>query len=199
MKTMKGIQHKFKLKDDKIAEPESYLGTGLSKMVTANGRECWSMSPQKYCKAAVLNVEQILNKEGKRLPTKCKMPLKIGYRPELDVSQELKADGLQYYMELIGVLRWAVEIVLVDILYEMSIMSTHLALPRVGHLEQLFHVFGYLKEKPKRKIAFDPDYPFIDDRRFKKHDWYDFYRDAKEEIPGGIPTPRGNVVTTHCF
>ena len=138
------------------------------------------MSPEKYCKAAVLNVEQKLNEEGKRLPTKCKTPLKRGYCPELDVSQELKSDGVQYYMKLIGVLRWAVEIGKVDILYETSIMSTHLALPRVGHLEQLFHVFGYLKEKPKRNIAFDPDHPFIDDRRFKKHDWYDFYRDAKE-------------------
>ena len=56
MKTMKGIQHKFKLKDDNIAGPENYLGNGLSKMVTANGRKCWSMLPEKYCKAAVLNV-----------------------------------------------------------------------------------------------------------------------------------------------
>ena len=78
-------------------------------------------------------------------------------------------------------------------------MSTHLALPRVRHLEQLFHVFGYLKENPKRRIVFDPDHPFIDDRRFKKHNWYDFYRDAKEAIPGGMPPPRGNGVTTHCF
>ena len=106
--------------------------------------------------------------------TKCKMPLKSGYCPELDVSQELKADGVQYYMELIGVLRWAVEIGRVYILYETSIMSTHLALPRVGHLEQLFHVFGNLKEKPKRKITFDPDHLFIDDRQLKKHNWYDF-------------------------
>ena len=47
IKTMKRIQHKFKLKDDKIAEPENYFGTGLSKMVTANGREFWSISPEK--------------------------------------------------------------------------------------------------------------------------------------------------------
>ena len=145
MKTMKGIQHKFKLKDDKIAEPENYLGTGLSKMVTSNVRTCCSMSPEKYCKAAVLNVELKLSEEGKRLPTKFKTPLKIGYFPDLDVSQELKEDGVQYYMDLIGVLRWVVEIRRVDILYETSIMSTHLELPRVGHLEQLFHVFGYLK------------------------------------------------------
>ena len=102
-------------------------------------------------------------------------------------------------MELIGVLRWAVEIGRVDILYETSIILTHLALPRVRHLEQLFHVFGYLKENPKWKIAFDPDNPFIDDRRFKKHDWYDFYCYTKEAIPGDMPPPRENGVTTHCF
>ena len=105
MKTTKGIHHKFRLKDDKIVEPENYLGNVLSKMITANGRKCWSMTQEKYCKADVLKVEHKLNKEGKRLTTKCKTPLKSGYHPELDVSQELKADGVQYYMELIGVLR----------------------------------------------------------------------------------------------
>ena len=78
-------------------------------------------------------------------------------------------------------------------------MSTYLALPKVGHLEQLFHVFGYLKEKPKQKIAFDLYHLLIDERRFKKHDWYDFYRDAMEAILGDMPPPRGNGVTTHCF
>ena len=77
-------------------------------------------------------------------------------------------------------------------------MSTHFALPRVGHLEQLSHV-RYLKEKPKRKIAFDLDNPFIDERRFKKHDRYDFYRDAKEAILGDMSPSRGNGVTTHYF
>jgi hypothetical protein len=43
MKTMNGIQRSFKLKDDKIEEPDTYLGAGLSKMTTANGTVCWSM------------------------------------------------------------------------------------------------------------------------------------------------------------
>ena len=102
-------------------------------------------------------------------------------------------------MELIGVLRWEFEIRRVDILYETSIMSTHFALPRVGHLEQLFHVFGYLKEKLKWKSALDPDHLFIDERWFKKHDWYDFYLNAEKAILGDMPPPRGNGVTTHCF
>ena len=33
MKTMKGIQRTFKLKDDKIDEPEYYLGATLEKMI----------------------------------------------------------------------------------------------------------------------------------------------------------------------
>ena len=78
-------------------------------------------------------------------------------------------------------------------------MSTHLAMPRIGHLRELLHIFGYLKQRPKRKLAFDPDHPMIDERRFKQYDWYDFYRDAKEAVPGDMPLPRGNAATTHCF
>jgi len=199
MATMKEIQTVFKLKDDKIEEPTDYLGAVLGKMTLGDGRECWSMSSEKYCKAAVKNIEEKLAKSGKRLPTRCGTPLKHGYKPELDTSPELKADGLQYYQELIGVLRWAVELGRVDLLLETAIMSTHLAMPRIGHLEQVIHIFGYLREHPKRKLVFDPAHPDIDERRFKEHNWQDFYRDAKEAIPGDMPTPRGNYMSTHCF
>ena len=64
MKTMKGIQRSFKLKDDKIEDPDTYLGAGLSKMTTANGTVCWSISSKAYCKAAVKNVEQKLSEDG---------------------------------------------------------------------------------------------------------------------------------------
>ena len=124
------------------------------------------MSSDKYCKAAVDNVEKMLAEKGKRLPNKCVTPLKSGYRPEEDVSQELGADGLQAYQELIGVLRWAVEIGRVDILLETSMMSTHLALPRLGHLDQVFHIFGYLKERSKKKLALYPNHPVIDEKKF---------------------------------
>ena len=117
------------------------------------------MSAADYCKAAVENVEVRLAKTGEALPRKCNTPLASSYVPELDTTPELKADGLHYYQELIGVLRWAVEIGRVDILLEVSEMSTFLACPRIGHLQALFHVFGYLKDHLKRKLAFDPDHP----------------------------------------
>ncbi|KAL7507733.1 hypothetical protein ACHAWX_000699 [Stephanocyclus meneghinianus] len=78
-------------------------------------------------------------------------------------------------------------------------MSTFLASPCEGHLEQVIHIFGYLKAHPKRKIAFDSDHPMIDKRRFKKHDWEDFCCDAKETIPENMPEALGNPVSMHCF
>jgi hypothetical protein len=76
---MKGIQRSFKLKNDKIEEPNTYFGAGLSKMTTANGTVCWSMLLEAYCKAAVKNVEQKLSKDGKRLLSKCDTPMKLAY------------------------------------------------------------------------------------------------------------------------
>ena len=197
--TMKGIQHNFKIKNDKIEEPTMYLGAEISKIHNENNVLCWAMSSDKYCAAAVTNVSNNLEKKGLKLPSKCITPLSNGYRPELDVTAELKADGVQYYQELVGVLRWAVEIGRVDILLEVSMMSSHLALPREGHLEQVIHMFGYLKAHKKFRLLFDSDHPQISLNRFKSYDWFDFYRDAKEAIPSNMPEPRGHPMSTSAF
>ena len=196
---MKQIQANFKFKDDKMEEPDSYLGGELSKIINIDGQSCWSMSSDKYCAAMIKNVESILMKKGLRLQSKCVTPLKHGYKPELDCTGELKADGLQWYQELIGCLRWAVELGRVDILLETSLMSQHLALPREGHLEQVLHIVGYLKSHPKFRLLFDSSKPRINEKWFQEYDWFDFYRDAKESIPPNIPEPRGLEVTTSCF
>ena len=125
--------------------------------------------------------------------------MKHGFKPELDCTCELKADGLQWYQELIGSLRWAVEIGRVDILLETSNMSTHLALPREGHLEQVLHIFCYLKSHKKLRILFDSGIPKVNANWFKDYDWFDFYRDAKEAIPPNMPEARGRGVTITCF
>ena len=80
---------------------------------------------------------------------------------------------------MIGVLRWSIEIGRIDILLEVSLLSTQLACPRVGHMEQVLHIFGYLKKNPKRKIYLDPNHPVIGESRFTKFDCEDFYFGAK--------------------
>ena len=197
--TMDGIKGKFKLKNDKVEEPTFYLGATISKMLNDEGVECWAMDSDKYCEAAVKNIEEVLNKKGLRLQNKCPKPFTTGYKPEMDDTAELKADGLQWYQEIIGQLRWAVELGRVDILLEVALLSQHLALPREGHLQQALHVMGYLKEHKKMRLLFDSGYPNIDERLFKEYDWFDFYRYAEEKIPPNMPEPRGNTVALSMF
>ena len=199
MDVIDGIRKTFKLKDDKAEEPEMYLGGNISRARTANDVECWTLSSEKYVKSAVANVEEKLAKIGERLPSKCATPMSVGYHPSVDVSNELSGDGVRYFQELIGVLRWAIELGRVDILLEVSLLSTHLALPRVGHLQQVYHIFGYLKQSPRRRLFFDPEHPKISQDRFQRFDWVDFYRDAEEDIPHDAPEPRGKEVGIHCF
>ena len=96
-------------------------------------------------------------------------------------------------------LRWAVEISRVDILLEVSMMSVHLVLPRQGHLEQVIHIFGYLKVHKKLRLLFDSDHPQISSCRFKPYYWFDYYRDAKEAISPNIPEARGLSMSISIF
>ena len=111
-----------------------------------NGAKAWGFSSSRYVKASIANVEAHLNDEGRKLPSRAITPLSSNYRPELDTSEVLVGGAdLAYYQSLIGVLRWAVELGRVNICLEVSMMSSYLAMPRVGQMEELYHIFAYLK------------------------------------------------------
>ena len=196
---LSSIQLKFKLKDDKMEEPEMYLGADISKMDNKNGDECWAMLSDKYCAAMVKNVEETLAERGLQLPSKCPLLLSAGYKQELVCTAELKANGVQFYQEIVGPLQWVVEIGRVDILLDSSLMSSYLAMPREGHLEEILHIVGYLKSHKKMRLLFDPAYPKMKESWFQNYDWFDFYRDAKETIPPNMPEAGGRDVTNTCF
>ena len=82
----------------------------------------------------VNNVEETLAKKGLRLQKKSNISTKHSYRPEMDFTDELKSDGLHWYQELIGSLRWAVELGIVGIFLETAILSKHLDFSREGHI-----------------------------------------------------------------
>jgi Reverse transcriptase (RNA-dependent DNA polymerase) len=196
---MDQIQELFKFKNDEVKTPDMYLGAKLEKRLI-NGVVCWTMSSLQYVSAAIDNVEKKLQDQGRKLPTKCGTPMSHKYRPEEDISDELEGTEVTYYQELIGVLRWSVELGRVDIAMEVSMLSSHMALPRIGHLEQVLHIFGYLKQNPKKMLAFDPREPIIDENKFApKADWHDFYRDAVEMVPDDAPPPRGVGVSIYVF
>jgi hypothetical protein len=94
--------------------------------------------------------------KGEKLSYKAPTPLSSEYCPEIDTSPELNEDDSMYYCCLISVLRWFVELGCVDIYVEVFMMSSHLALSRVGHLKELFHIFAYLKAYHNTEMVFDP-------------------------------------------
>ena len=56
-----------------------------------------------------------------------------------------------------------VELGTVDICLEVSLLSSQLALPRVGHLEQVLHIFAYLKSHHTADIVLDPSDLVVDE------------------------------------
>jgi hypothetical protein len=92
-----------------------------------------------------------------------------------------------------------VEIGRVDIITDVSELSSHLALPREGHLEAVFHMFAYLKKKHNAHVVFDPMYPELDMSVFKECDWKEFYGDIKEAIPPNAPKSRGKEINLRLF
>jgi hypothetical protein len=78
-------------------------------------------------------------------------------------------------------------------------LSSHLAMPREGHLDAVFHIFAYLKIRHNSRMVFDPTYPEIDMGRFKEMDWTSFYGDIKEALPDNAPEARGKDVDLRIF
>ena len=127
----------FELKESSIGPPNIYLGGKMRKVTLDNGVEAWAFGSSQYVKAAVENVKDYLSQCGSKLPEKAKTPIWTSYRSELNVMDVLNPTDLAYYQSLIGILRWMVELGRVDICLEVSMLSSHLAMPRQGHLEQL--------------------------------------------------------------
>jgi hypothetical protein len=71
--------------------------------------------------------------------------------------------------------------------------------PREGHLEVIFHIYGYLKSHVRSTMVFEDSYIHWSDDSFTTHDWTDFYKNAKEEIPKNAPSPRGLPVQMNVF
>ena len=153
---------------------------------------------------AVDNVEEYLGKKGQKIPAKALTPLSIKYRPEVDISEELGEDEGSYYHSLIGVLRWIVKLGRFDICCELSMMSSHLTLQRERHLEEVLHMFAYLKSHANSEMVFDPSWVDFDKAFFpKKYRSYSIYAqavsDSQDELPPDMPTSRGKGMDMRVY
>jgi hypothetical protein len=195
---MDRIAQSYRLKEGSVQLPERYLGANFENWTFQDGRQLWSMSAKSYIKSAIENIEA-KDQFGHKLRTGAHRPMKADYRPEIDITPALSIPLASYYQGLIGVLRWTCELGRIDILTEVSMLSSHNALPREGHLEAVLDIFAYLKKHQSAAIVFDDDLPIIDERRFKQVDWSDIYRNVEEALPPNMPAPLGNPIEMFCF
>ena len=193
------IGKSFRLKKKSVDDPGKYLWGKFRKVKLNNGIDCWEFSSTQYVQDAVNNVEQYLKVKGKKLLKKLPATLQNNYLPQIDMTEDLVQDDAAYYHSLIGVLIWIVELGRVDINTEVSMLSSHLALPRSGHLDAVFHIFSYLKKKNNSEMVYDPTEVDFDRADFPKEDWsYSIYggEDLKEVLPRNMPRLLGGKSMT---
>jgi hypothetical protein len=118
-------------------------------------------------------------KEGRKLPKKAPTPMSSTYKPEADVSPELSQEMAYYYSYQVGGLSWNIEMWRLDITTEVSMLTAHMA-PSEGHLNSVFHVFAYLKNKHSARLIYDPSYSRIEANAFRSDkEWRAFYGEVK--------------------
>jgi hypothetical protein len=126
--------HKFKLK-----------GTGpisfhLGMDFTRDDDNTLCISPTKYIDKLVKNYEKTF---GMKPNMSVMSPLEKGDHQELETSELCTTEQIAQYQSVIGALQWIVTIGCFDIHTVMTMSGCHMA-PRVGHLNRLRCIYGYL-------------------------------------------------------
>jgi hypothetical protein len=126
-------------------------------------------------------------------------PFAGGYKPDIDESPELDPTKENFYQSHIGILRCCVDLGCIDIITEVSILSTYLCLPHEGHLEAVFQVFAYFALHHNAMAVFEPNYLSVDMGTFIKTDWKSMSVDVKDMIPSDATVPHGKEVDLSLF
>lgn len=78
-----------------------------------------------------------------------------------------------------------------DIRNAVTMLSRYNMCPREGHLIAMTRLFGYLKGHSKGQILFDTHaLPIGEVKFFDGGNWFQTYRNVKEELPPDLPTAK---------
>jgi hypothetical protein len=142
---MKLLEEFYCLKDG-YSIPDKYLGAEIKQWRFPQDYQkvVWAMSSCQCIKEAIRTVETYLQPQNKSLP-KVRQPCPSDYHPELDFTPYLQDDEISLYQSYISILYWIVELGHLDIYVHTSLLSSYMMHPRIGCMEALYHIFGYLK------------------------------------------------------
>jgi hypothetical protein len=151
------------------------------------------ISPAKYIDKLIKNSEKLF---GMKPSASVTSPLEKGDHPELDTLQLCDADQIAQYQSMIGSLQWIVTIGRFDINTVVMTMSGFRMAPRIGHLNRLWRIYGYLSKMRYASIRVrteEPDYSELPDNAYDSS--YSVNGNVKELLPTDAPEPLGNYVT----
>ena len=105
----------------------------------------------------------------------------------MDVIEPLGVESANYFQKLIGILKWFIELVRIDIHNYTHCLSVFLSQTGQADLKSNMHTLSYLKNYPHYKFIFDPGMSsklttFIEDKCQK-----DYYPGAKDKLPHNMP------------
>ena len=181
----------FKLKG--TGEVSFHLGCDFFR--DADGTLC--VGPRKYIERMESAYKTLF---GAAPSQKFQSPLEKGDHPELDESPLLDADGMAKYQSLIGTLQWCISLGRFDIATAVMTLSSFRVAPRVGHLDRLKRICGYLCKFRHACIRIRTEEPDYSDLPKKEYDWArSVYGSVRERVPRDRPTPKGKYVTTTTY
>ena len=105
-----------------------------------NGVMAWAISPSKYVNEAINNCEKWVHENMPEHKHGCRAsnPFPTDYDPDLDTTAELDEEQATYYQSQIDILIWIVELERIDIATEVSLLASHVALPKRDTYRQYF-------------------------------------------------------------
>ena len=187
------LKNKFKLKIKGDGSLEYHLGCDykMDKDGTLVAQ------PTKY-------INKIIDSFRKMFPNdnfiNSRSPLEKNDHPELDNSELCNEEQITKYMSMIGQLQWAITLGRYDILAQVMSMSRFRLAPKIGHLERMMRLFGYLAKTKHYAIRYrtkERDYSHLPTLNYE---WTrTVYGNVKEEISNDIPKPLGKKVITTTY
>jgi hypothetical protein len=179
MSIVNTLKSQYRLKEDEVGKPKTYLGAHVKQSHLPEDRTKiqWRLSAEQYIKNAIKNVENKLGETGQTLLSKkyASTPLSNKCRPELGYCPLLIGDSANYYQQLIGVLCWIMELGRIVIHIHTAMMSSHMMQPHEGHLKEVLHIFACLKHHANVLMIFEDIYVNWLEDSFPQHTWTNYY------------------------
>ena len=147
--------HTLKKKHDLKIKGEGPLKTILGVITTWTHADGTLVAQtKKYISKILDSFHQMF--PGESLP-QVKSPLDKNDHPELDNSELASDDLITKFMCMVGQLQWAVTLGRCDISPHVMSMSRFRLTPKIGHIERMKRIYGYLSRTKHYALRFRTD------------------------------------------